>query len=153
MASTNDCIEWIVMKDDNHNQAWFNSTCNITNGNSTTGDSVSLPTTLLISLLGIFANSLICYAIVKKKLLHLSIYSLICNMCISDSITLISAAINAILSAVRLFYKISDKQGLLPYEIGCKLSYFILTTGFTVSTISLAVISIDRYYIIVRSIG
>ena len=153
MASTNDCIEWIVMKDDNHNQVWFNSTCNITNGNSTTGVRASLPATLSISLIGFFANSLICYAIVKKKLLHLSIYSMICNMCISDSITLISVAINAILSAVRLLFQVRDKQGLLPYEVGCKLSYFILNTGFTVSTISLAVISIDRYYIIVRSIG
>ena len=74
-------------------------------------------------------------------------------MCISDSITLISVAINVILATIRLLYQIRDKQSLLPYEIGCKLSYFILTTGFTVSTISLAVISIDRYYIIVRSIG
>lgn len=153
MAGTRDCIEWVIMKDDNNNQVWFNRTCNITSGNSTAAFRASLPATLSISLFGIMANGLICYTIFKKKLLHLSIYSMICNMCISDSITLISIAANAILSAIRLVHKVRDKQSLLPYEIGCKLSYFILNTGFTVSTISLAVISIDRYYIIVGSIG
>ncbi|EDV21947.1 uncharacterized protein TRIADDRAFT_59452 [Trichoplax adhaerens] len=152
MDDTRNCIEWTTMKAGN-NQAWFNGTCNTANSNYTAGIRSSLPATLTIGIFGIIANGFICYTVIKKKLLHLSIYSLICNMCISDGISLLSIILNTILSTLRTFYNVRDRQGLAPYEIGCKLSYFILSSGFTVSTVSLAIISVDRYHIIVGSIG
>ena len=96
-----------------------------------------------ISVIGIVLNVMICYAIVKEKLLKSSIYIFIFNICISDIITLISLIVNALVAALK-----SNADTFTIKEATCKISTYILSMSFNVSTLSLMTLAIDRYYII-----
>lgn len=98
--------------------------------------------TLGICIFGIFVNSCVVCIIVRSKKFQTSTYIFIASMSIANSITLLSVAMHVIskftLSAITNYSKFLD--------VGCKISRYMLEVGFTVSTISLAVISVDRYY-------
>lgn len=98
-----------------------------------------------VCLFGLVVNSIICYSIFKKKTLHLPTYILICNMCISDMITLIGVAINGVLESILTTEGIN--LCVLCFNISCKLFLYLLSTSFAVSTFSLATIAVDRYCI------
>ena len=103
--------------------------------------------TMVIStcLFGLTVNGIVSHSIFKKKFLHSPTYILICNMCISDMITLVGVLINRTLD---LFLATeASNLCMLCFNISCKLFIYLLSTSFAVSTFSLATIAIDRYYI------
>ncbi|RDD35927.1 Neuropeptide Y receptor type 1 [Trichoplax sp. H2] len=102
---------------------------------------VQMYTASVISLIGIGLNFVICYAIIKKKLLNSSIYAFIFNISISDIITLFGLILNTFISNVR------QGEVTMLHHIVCKCTTFILSMSFTVSILCLAALAIDRYYI------
>ncbi|RDD36548.1 Galanin receptor type 2 [Trichoplax sp. H2] len=101
----------------------------------------------LISLFGIVSNIFISYTIIKKKLCNSSVYCIIFNMCISDMITLIALLISTIVDSEDF----KEILSIIFREIVCKLSKFIITMSYTVSTLFLAILAVDRYFIIVNN--
>ncbi|RDD36549.1 rhodopsin [Trichoplax sp. H2] len=101
----------------------------------------------LISLFGLISNMFISYAIIKKKLHNSSVYCIILNMCISDIITLIALIINAVINSADY----EEYFSIILRVIVCKLSKYITTVSYTVSTLFLAILAVDRYFIIVSN--
>ncbi|RDD37897.1 rhodopsin [Trichoplax sp. H2] len=107
---------------------------------------LSLRLTSLICVFGICSNGFVCYNIIQKKELHTATFIIICNMCLSDLITLIASVAQTIITAT-----IAAQTGYsLTLETVCRTSLYILNIGFSVSTISLAIVSIDRYNTLTR---
>lgn len=100
-------------------------------------------TSTFTSAIGIILNLMICYAIRKKKLLKSSIYIFIFNICVSDIITLLGLIANMIVTARK-----SNTYAIVIKNWACKISTYILSMSFNVSTLSLMVLAIDRYYTI-----
>ena len=120
---------------------------NYTFSNHSTNTNVQTFNTLVyvapFCMITIIANGLVCYAIRKKNLLRLSVYSCIFNMCISDMLSLIALTINAFVT-----YAINVPH-LWLYQISCKFFNYLLTVSMTVSMLTFAMMAIDRYCIIV----
>ncbi|RDD38914.1 Orexin receptor type 1 [Trichoplax sp. H2] len=111
--------------------------------NNVTKSRNNLAYMLPFSILTTIVNGLVCYAIRKRGLLRLSIYSFIFNMCISDILAPVAITINSfIINEIQL-------QNKLLYEISCKFFNYVLTVSMAVSMISFTIMAVDRFYITV----
>ena len=102
--------------------------------------------TLVVCIFGIISNGLICHKIIKKKYLHISIYIFICNMAISDMVSLIASALTTPLT---YFMSVSEHYQV-SFDVGCRLTIYFITVGFVVSTLTLTVMAAERYLTIVH---
>lgn len=117
--------------------------CNHSISNCVQRSSSNLAYLIPYCMITVIANGLVCYAIRKRGLLRLSIYSFIFNMCISDMMSLIAITCNTfILSIVTVPY-------LLLYQISCKFFNYLLSVSMTVSMLTYTMMAIDRYFITV----
>ncbi|RDD37889.1 Cholecystokinin receptor [Trichoplax sp. H2] len=105
---------------------------------------IVLPTMITLSILGIAANCIICYAIIKKKELRAVTYYLMINMAISDCLIL------AVLSCIEgINYYLTDHVASTPLLVAfCKILGYFNSISYHASTCTLAAISIERYYIL-----
>ncbi|RDD37893.1 Neuropeptide Y receptor [Trichoplax sp. H2] len=102
---------------------------------------IILPISIIIAVLGTIANSLICYAIVKKKELHTPTCYLMINMAISDCLTVImTALINTIHYYLACYIAFSS---FLVFT--CKITYFVNAIAYISSTVTLVAISLERH--------
>lgn len=97
---------------------------------------------LCICIFGIIVNSFVVCIIIKSKNFQTSTYIFIASMSSANVITLLSVTINAI-----LLLMLSDTMDYSVFlNTTCKISKYMLEIGFCISTESLAIISVDRYY-------
>ena len=108
---------------------------------------IILPITFVLAIAGVIVNSLICYAIIKKKELHTPTYYLMINMAISDAlITIFTSLVTAI------HYYLSYYVITTPLLVAaCKITCFVDAVAFASSTLTLTAIAIERYYKILPS--
>ncbi|EDV19681.1 uncharacterized protein TRIADDRAFT_33142, partial [Trichoplax adhaerens] len=103
--------------------------------------------TISICIIGVISNGAVAYIIITCKQFQASTYIFLCSMSIADVVALFSVALHVI-SMIIVENNVAYTAFL---EFGCKAYGYMLQVGFTVSTHSLAIISIDRYFSICRN--
>lgn len=100
-----------------------------------------------VYLFGIFSNITLMITIIKNKKFHTPSYYLSVNMAFSDIILQFYAAAFLILNLI-----LTTMASSIPFqlEIICKINYFIIGYSYFTSSQSFMVISIERYYVVVR---
>ncbi|RDD36701.1 Neuropeptide Y receptor [Trichoplax sp. H2] len=100
-----------------------------------------------IFIIGFLGNILVCVTVYKTKKMHIFVYYLLTSMAISDAMSCIFCALYLVFQFCYIYLDllVSTKSLL------CQIDKLMIYTSYYTSTHTLTVISLERYYAIVRN--
>ena len=100
-----------------------------------------------IFIIGFFGNILVCVTVYRTKKMHFFVYYLLTSMAISDAMSCIFSALYLIFQFFYIYLGLS----LSTKSLLCQVDKLMIYTSYYTSTHTLIVISLERYYTIVRN--
>lgn len=100
-----------------------------------------------IFVVGFFGNILVCATVYRTKKMHIFVYYLLTSMAISDAMSCIFSALYLIFQFLYVYLDLS----IFTKSLLCQIDKLMIYTSYYTSTHTLIVISLERYYTIVRN--
>ena len=105
---------------------------------------ITLPILLIAMIIGCAGNAFVCWIIRNKREFHTPTFYLMMNMAISDCIMLLASSIMLINDIALMTFKTTQFQ--ISFTLLCKLLPVLILTSYVSSSVTLAAISVERYW-------